>query len=306
MAEPGVATRPLVAGPPHSVDAVLHAVEAAAVHWRLPDPSVLRMGINGVFVAGHTVLRVSEPTAPAQVSIDLAHVLLGKGVRCPRPASDTAFDAGGGVWVTAWEHVDHGDPSTIDWEEVGATVRTVHDLDPADVPAEHPLPWCSGFPWWHFDRRIETASELIDDAALAAIVACVSRDRWVLDPDTSGPAVVCHGDVHPGNVLAGADGPVLLDWDLLCWGPRGWDHAPLMTWTERWDGREHLYDDFARGYGADLRDDPVAAALSRLRLVAATFGRVDAARTNPDALPELEQRLRWWRGDPHAPRWNPQ
>ena len=33
-----------------------------------------------------------------------------------------------------------------------------------------------------------------------------------------------------------ADGVVLLDWDLMCLGPRGWDHAPMMTWATRWGG----------------------------------------------------------------------
>ena len=59
--------------------------------------------------------------------------------------------------------------------------------------------------------------------------------------------MVCHGDVHPGNVIQSADGPVLLDWDLLCRGPAAWDHAPLMTWTERWGGEPGIYEAFADG-----------------------------------------------------------
>ena len=50
------------------------------------------------------------------------------------------------------------------------------------------------------------------------------------------PQVACHGDVHPGNVLPTAEGPVLIDWDLRCRAPIGWDHCALMTWAERWDG----------------------------------------------------------------------
>jgi Ser/Thr protein kinase RdoA (MazF antagonist) len=118
--------------------------------------------------------------------------------------------------------------------------------------------------------------------------------------------VICHGDVHPGNVIQSADGPVLLDWDLLCRGPAAWDHAPLMTWTHRWGGDAGIYESFAEGYGVSLRGDPLAEALAELRLVAATLMRVRAARQNPAAAAEAELRLRYWRGEPDAPQWHPQ
>lgn len=307
MAEPLAADKPFVAGPPGDVTAVLHAAERAAEAWDLPDPSVVRIGINGVFRAGDVVLRVAAPTVAGSLAIDLARVLLERGIRVPAPARDTAVETDGGLWVTAWEFVEAPTGgASIDWRDVGRMVRAVHGLDPADLPAEYPLPWCAGFPWWHFDRLVETASDLIDDRALAGIVDCVSRDRWVLDVDRCDRPVVCHGDVHPGNVLVGHDGTVLIDWDLLCWGPPGWDHAPLLTWEHRWDAAPGTYAAFAAGYGADLSEDPAAAALSRLRLVAATFGRVQAAQADPSAAAELERRLQFWRGDDHAPRWTPQ
>ena len=93
--------------------------------------------------------------------------------------------------------------------------------------------------------------------------------------------MLCHGDVHPGNVLQTADGPMLIDWDLLCLGPAAWDHAPLMTWTERWGGEPGLYEAFAERLWPSLRGDPVAEALAELRLVAATLMRVRAGREQP-------------------------
>jgi hypothetical protein len=47
-------------------------------------------------------------------------------------------------------------------------------------------------------------------------------------------------------------------------------------------------------------------AFAELRLVAATLMRVTAALVNPDARPEAERRLRFWRGDPDAPTWTAQ
>ena len=64
-------------------------------------------------------------------------------------------------------------------------------------------------------------------------------------------------------------GPVLIDWDLLCLAPTGWDHAMLLT-LPRWGWPARWYDEFAAGYGRSLRDDPTAVALAELRLVAAT------------------------------------
>jgi Ser/Thr protein kinase RdoA (MazF antagonist) len=118
--------------------------------------------------------------------------------------------------------------------------------------------------------------------------------------------VLCHGDVHPGNVVATADGAVLLDWDLLCTGPAAWDHAPMMTWTERWGGAPGLYEAFAAGYGRSMRGDDVAESVAALRLVAATLMRLRAGRHDEAARAEAERRLRWWRGDADAPPWQAQ
>ena len=84
-----------------------------------------------------------------------------------------------------------------------------------------------------------------------------------------------------------ADGPVLLDWDLLCLGPPGWDHAMLLR-LPRWGWPARWYDDFAAGYGRSLADDPIANALAELRLVAATLMRLRAARDDPAAMPEAQ------------------
>ena len=128
----------------------------------------------------------------------------------------------------------------------------------------------------------------------------------MLDAQRSAASFVCHGDVHPGNVIQSVHGPVLLGWDLVCRGPAAWDHAPLMTWTQRWGGEPEIYENFASGAGGSLRGDPVAEAIAQLRLVAATLMRVRAARTDPTAAVEAESRLRYWRGEDDAPQWHAQ
>jgi Ser/Thr protein kinase RdoA (MazF antagonist) len=168
------------------------------------------------------------------------------------------------------------------------------------------MPFGGDFPWWRFDELLADVGPEIDDAARRGLESAVLRDVPLLEAAHDAPTVVCHGDVHPGNVIQSSEGAVLLDWDLLCRGPRAWDHAALLTWWSRWNGDPHVYGRFADGYGASLRDDPLAGALAELRLVAATLMRVRAGRSNPAAATEAASRLRYWRGEADAPQWQPQ
>jgi Ser/Thr protein kinase RdoA (MazF antagonist) len=292
-------TRPFVDGPPGALEPVWDAVRAAARHWGLPEPSLLRVGMNGIFVAGGVVLRVGRATAPAEASIELASVLTRAGVRVPRPARDEGLVAGP-LTVTAWERLTLVDADP-DWRAVGAMVRRVHALPLSAVPAGFPVPRGATFPWWQFDALLAEVDDLLDPAARDGLHRVVEAHRgW----DVGAAEVLCHGDVHPGNVAMTTEGPVLLDWDLVCRAPAGWDHAPLLR-AARWGWPTRWYEEFAAGYGVSLADDPTAQALAELRLVAATLMRLRAGRADPAAMPEAQHRLAYWRGDPAAPTWHP-
>ena len=191
----------------------------------------------------------------------------------------------------------------IDWRRVGEMVRQTHELAPGDMPDEYPLPRPIDFPWWNFPALFNDVGTALDDAAREGIDAAIGR--WPNWADEAG-SVVCHGDVHPGNVIMTVDGPVLIDWDLLCWAPPGWDHAPMMTWHSRWGGDASGYADFCAGYGRSMVGDPAAEAFAELRLVAATLMRLKAGMRNAAALPEARRRLAFWRADSDAPVWQAQ
>lgn len=255
--------------------------------------------MNALFAAGdEVVLRIGRPTVQPDAAIWLARRLARHGITVPRYVREQALVAGPlAVHAIAREQ----SVGAIDWAAVGAMVARLNELDPDEVSAHYPTPWCSSFPWWQFDRLLADVDDLLDDAARRGLRDALHRHRaW---RDAVDRVVLCHGDVHPGNVLQTARGPVLIDWDLLCLGPPAWDHAPTMTWTERWGGDAGLYEAFAAGYGRSLRGDPVAEALAELRLVAATLMRLRAGRADPAAAVEAERRLRWWRGDEGAPTW---
>jgi Phosphotransferase enzyme family len=277
------------------------AAEVAAAHWRLDAPVLMRHGMNAIYRSGDCVLRVATPSAPAQVSIELAEVLRRHDIAVP-PARHTDVVEHAGMSVTAWPHLEaSGEP--IDWTAVGAMIRRVHRLDAEQLPPGLPVPSPTSFPWWDFDAMLAAVGDSLDADARAGIGAALDRHAgW----DHFDEVVVCHGDVHPGNVVMTADGPMLIDWDLLCAAPFGWDHAPLMTWTERWGGEVGVYEAFADGYGISGRGNPSAEAFAELRLVAATLMRLKAGSANPAAMPEAQRRLAHWRGDPDAPIWRAQ
>jgi hypothetical protein len=295
---------PLVAEPAGAAPEVTAAAERAAAVWGLREPQLLRLAMNGVFACGDdVVVRVGRPSADPTTVIRMAERARAAGVATPRAVRNDAVDAGGGLWATAWERVHPIDRLT-DWEAVGHMVATLHRQPPPTDAAA--LPWCGDFPWWRFEAFAPPVLAAIDTGAAGGLQRALSvHGGWEAAART-GPLVVCHGDVHPGNVVTTDAGPVLLDWDLTCIGPQAWDHALLMTWTDRWGGEPGVYEAFAAGYGTSLRGDRLAESLATLRLVAATLMRVRAGTTDPSAAAEAAQRLRYWRAEPDAPAWNPQ
>jgi Ser/Thr protein kinase RdoA (MazF antagonist) len=292
--------RPYVDGPPGDAEAVWALARRACAAWALPAPYLLRIGMNGIFAAGRAVVRVGRVTGSPAAAIALAEIVRDAGVRVPAPARPDAV-SDGELTATAWERLAPVE-AEADWREVGRMVAVVHSLPEEAIPDGYPTPPAETFPWWQFDELLADAGDLLDPPAREGIVSTIERHRgWTAGIDR----VVCHGDVHPGNVVMTADGPFLLDWDLLCRAPAGWDHAMLLR-LPRWGFPALWYDEFAEGYGRSLADDPAAVAVAELRLVAATLLRLRAGRADPAAMVEAQRRLPFWRGDPDAPTWTAQ
>lgn len=285
------------------VDVAAAVADIAAETWGLARPVLLRHGMNVIFRSRDVVIRVAAPSVHASCSIDLAEMLATHDIPVVAPARPGVVESDG-LSATAWEYVaSSGDP--IDWRAVGSIVRRVNALSTTDLPAAVPTPSPASFPWWNFDRLLADVSSVLDPLARGGIEAVLERWSEWADWDPAD-AVVCHGDVHPGNVIMTGGGPIVIDWDLLCLAPAGWDHAPLMTWTARWGGEPGIYEAFATGAGGSLRGDANAEAFAELRLVAATLMRVKAGMADPAARPEADRRLAHWRGDAAAPIWRAQ
>lgn len=280
---------------------------ASAAEWGLPPPRSLRLGMNSLFACGEVVLRVGATTAPAAASHALVEWLLENGVPTVSPIPGLARDVDG-MAVTGWQLVRPA-RLAVDWADVGAIVRRVHALPIDGVPPAYPVADPVAFPWWRFETMLADVEHELDDAALDGLRRTIRRHEGWQDR-VRHDAVLCHGDVHPGNVLSSPAGPLLVDWDLLCSANPAWDMAMLAV-ADRWGRDPGEYHRFAIGYGAHVGASPgevaeLAAALGELRNVAATIMRVRAGRTDPAAAAEAERRLRFWRGEPDPPVWRAQ
>jgi aminoglycoside phosphotransferase (APT) family kinase protein len=298
------AVRPYVDRPVTDRDRAASVAADAAASWGLPEPRFLRLGMNALFACGDVVLRVGSSTAPAAAAHALVSWLLDHDIPTVRPVEGLARDADGFA-VTGWAAVREA-RRAVDWSEIGAIVRRVHALPLDEVPGDYPVPDPTTFPWWQFDALLADVGDDIDPAALAGLRAAVARHGGWRERVRRN-TVLCHGDVHPGNVMMSGAGPLLVDWDLLCAASPAWDMA-VLTVGERWGRDPAEYDRFRAGYGpsADGDLDDLAHELGELRNVAATLMRVRAGRTDPAAAAEAAERLRFWRGDPDAPLWQAQ
>ena len=231
----------------------------------------------------HRAPRVGVATAPMELAIAFADAAGGSWrPRCRSLPVATAGPRrralGDGVGADRLRSAD----AWVDWERIGAMVRRVHDIDPATV--DHPLAVLRRLP-------VVATSTPCSPARRAPAGRSTTPRGWARAGDRRARSavercraagyVLCHGDVHPGNVLVDADGPVLIDWDLLCVGPPEWDHAAAAD-LDRAMGRRSP---------ASTRPSPPATArrsigdrgeaIAELRLVAATLMRLRRARLDP-------------------------
>ncbi len=140
-------------------------------------------------------------------------------------------------------------------------------------------------PW-----RIRATGRLLAD--LHRRLAAIPIEGVEIRTMFGAPEALVHGDLHPGNVLAGPSGPVVIDWENAAAGPRGADVATtwlLMTVAD--------LDDV----GPFVR--PLVSIVRRL-LVRSFLGAVDPPRRetvravcthrldDPNLRPHEKQRIR--------------
>jgi Ser/Thr protein kinase RdoA (MazF antagonist) len=248
---------------------------------------------------------VAPPSADVAGQVALARWLGSEGFPVAAPLANA--DLVGDAQVSLWEHIPADADRPIDFEQLGAIVARLHRIAPPRLTSVVDLPFFADASWLAVEEDLalaQTANLVAADGLVALRRQCTELRGWQ-DRARGEDLVVCHGDVHPHNVLTHGDDVVLIDWDAICLAPPAWDHAALMTWPDRWGGAPSTYRDFARGYGADLRNAPVAKELATLRLLAPTINMIINGARSPVCAAEAKTRMRYWLGDPDAPSWTP-
>jgi thiamine kinase-like enzyme len=248
---------------------------------------------------------VAPQSADVSSQVALARWLVSEGFPVSAPLADP--DSIDGAKLSLWEYIHADKHRPIDFEQVGEIVARLHRIAPARLKNAVALPFCGDAAWLAVEQNLELAeaASVVDADGLAALRReCVALRGWH-DRASREVLVVCHGDVHPQNILMRGDEVVIIDWDGTCLGPPAWDHAALMTSADRWGGAAETYPDFARGYGADLHASSLAQELAALRLLAPTINMIINGASNPTCADEARTRMRYWLGDPAAPPWTP-
>ena len=287
-------------------DTLAVAREAVQRHGRrFAEPELLRSGANDVYVASDVVVRVARTTVDVDRHVAIGEVLRREGVPVPKPIASGQHS---GTNYSVWEYVRPDVQSVVQFEQFGAGIRLVHGIDPAVFDA-YDLPWCDKAEWLALDRvldLVKSAALLPDDDVDLLASNCDRLRGWGDRCRAAGRAVVCHGDVHPQNVVVRNSRATIIDWDTICIGPPQWDHAALLTWAERWGGHSRDYWSFAEGYGETFASDPLAMELAEIRLLAPTLNMIVKGAASKRHANEAGLRMRFWRGELDPPTWTPQ
>ena len=215
---------------------------------------LLRFGENAIFrLAGDSspVVRIARdlsrlPVARREVCV--SRWLAGSGV--PTVRVDERFPdqplVVGGHPVTFWQAVDDG-PVRPTLSDLARLLRQLHALEtsPCTLPAFDPL--VTVWPRLHGGLDLPAADLTFLNDRCHEVAEAVGKLEPVL------PLGPIHGDAHTGNLLGGAGTAVLSDFEVFAIGMREWDLIPTAVGQARLGIPAAQLEEFAAGYGFDVR-----------------------------------------------------
>lgn len=254
--------------------------------YRLPHGVIARVGQPGSLATARREIAISRWLTTQQIpvvqALDLAQPILAAG----RP-------------VTFWH--DLGDVVDGTPGAVAVILRALHQLrPPCDL-----LPTLE--PFAGLDARLDSSAWLpsADQVWLREHLGELRRQHRT--PSFGMRAAVVHGDARGGNIVATANGIVLLDLERCATGPPEWDlvstaHKLNVGWISSSD-----YAEFRDGYGQDVTTWPGYPTLRDIRELRETLYAARLAAAAHSLRSEACQRLACIRGN-HGPRpwrWTP-
>nr|WP_238356933.1 aminoglycoside phosphotransferase family protein [Kribbella italica] len=168
-------------------------------------------------------------------------------------------------WVDGRQASESG-LTDADWTAYGVLLARVHATEPSDelrqaLPRVNPVNARMPGLLRELDAQLTQQSPADEVEAELGVLWRQHRTPilGLLEPvdGPHGPAVICHADPHLGNVILGADGVHLIDWDDAVLAPREQDLMFVLggmgtlgpTTTQQLDA-------FFTGYG-EVEPDPV-------------------------------------------------
>ena len=180
---------------------------------------------------GDTVAKAHAPgTDPVGLAARLKVAAALNGTLLP-PLHEEAIPLHGRL-VTLWEAgtpVDRDDPDAAPWEAAATLLARLHATPPAELP--HALPDMRG------PAKAASAMRRMRDAGAHPAAVPVER-AWAALPGWARaeapaphPGLLCHGDLHLGQLVRTAQGRwLLIDVDDLGIGDPAWDLARPAAW----------------------------------------------------------------------------
>lgn len=152
-----------------------------------------------------------EPPPLVALEWERLHLMVDVPVPTPIPI---AFDSDGHWFGPAALVMSHLPGRVVDPPAVESMARTMARLHGAEVPDPAPEVLLRPGLWTRWEQTVSYPAGVVD--AIGALPAIAAGE----------PAVLVHGDLHPGNVLA-EDGEItgVVDWSGVRLGPRGFDVA---------------------------------------------------------------------------------
>ncbi|MGW0906579.1 aminoglycoside phosphotransferase family protein [Streptomyces sp. NPDC002853] len=197
-----------------------------------PEAAVLADRDDATVVRhGGTVAKAHAPgTDPTDLAARLKVAAALHGTLLP-PLGEAAIALHGRL-VTLWEAgtpVDRDDPDAAPWEAAATLLARLHTTSPAQLP--HPLPDMRG------PAKAARAMARMRAAGPHPAAAPVER-AWATLPAWARaeapaplPKLLCHGDLHLGQLVRTAEGRwLLIDVDDLGLGDPAWDLARPAAW----------------------------------------------------------------------------
>ncbi len=197
------------------------------------------------------------------------------------------------------------------WRAVPAvgSPPTVRDL--AEILLRwHGLPSpCDALPAWSPFEEIRqrlAEAEAIDAATLTYLTdECNRVESAVVDLRYVLPAGPIHGDAYLGNMIPGAAGPVICDFDSTSHGPREWDLIPVAVGQRRFDYGGDLQAPLAAAYGFDVTDWDGFPVLRRVRELKLVTSVLPILNSNPTIRAQWSHRMETYRRDDLCAKWTP-